>query len=72
MSKTTMQQIEENTITSQQEAGFAAYTKQVEEGFRTAGLEDFQSFYSLWCAEEGLFNDISDSNFPVSERPVWA
>ena len=72
MNSKILTQIEDCTVTEQQETGFKTYTKAVEEGFRTPSNEDFQTFYSFWCAENDLFNDINDSNFPPAERPDWA
>lgn len=58
-----LEKIEEKTVTLQQEKGFNAYAKHIEETEIEASEEGFRHFYSAWCAEEGRFNDINESNF---------
>jgi transcriptional regulator with XRE-family HTH domain len=68
-----MENIKDCCTTLQQESGFFAYKKALsEDENRTPGHDDFQEFYSNWCHEEGLFNDINQSNFPASEKPEWS
>lgn len=56
--------IESYLVTLQQEVGFKEYSKECEDGNRRPGCVDFQEWYMYWCYEEGLFNDITESNFP--------
>jgi hypothetical protein len=65
-------QIDECIVTEQQEVGFRVYVNAVADGYITPSYEDFQYFYDRWCAEEGLFNDIREANFPAADRPEWA
>jgi hypothetical protein len=60
---TTLSMIEEKTVTLQQENGFNAYAEMIEECEIEPNEEGFQVFYSNWCAEQGRFNDIEQSNF---------
>lgn len=59
----TLSTIEEKTVTLQQEKGFNDYAKMVNETEVAVSEHRFQEFYSVWCAERGLFNDIEQSNF---------
>ena len=58
-----LEQIESKLITLQQEKGFNAYSEMVTESEQEPSEEGFIQFYSAWCAEEGRFNDINESNF---------
>ena len=60
---TALDKIEEKTVTLQQEKGFNAYAKHVQETEIEASEAGFQRFYAMWCVEEGRTNDISQSNF---------
>jgi hypothetical protein len=60
--------IESALLTEQQEVAMSVYRNTVQEEYRTPCTQDFQRFYSYWCLEEGLFNDIEQSDIEQSDR----
>lgn len=58
-------EIAEKLTTSQQMSALSVYS-------HYKPTLDFQQWYSLWCSDNGLHNDIYESNLEAQERPDWA
>jgi|TARA_B110000902_G_scaffold134931_1_gene156459 hypothetical protein len=55
----TLKEIEEKTVTLQQEKAFIEYSKNAGQ----PSVCNFIHFYNQWCFENSRFNDIQQSNF---------